>query len=90
MSSNKQKKHQYLYWEFHEEGGKIAVRMGNWKGIKLNYGKNPKREMLLFNLYEDINESKNVAEQHPSIVHQIERIIIKAHTKSNLFSFDTK
>lgn len=90
MSSNKQKKHQYLYWEFHEEGGKIAVRMGNWKGIKLNYGKNPKREMLLFNLYEDINESKNIAEQHPSIVHQIERIIIKAHTKSNLFSFDTK
>src|SRR5690606_39800260 len=30
-----QKQHDYLYWEFHEQGGKQAVRWKNWKGIKL-------------------------------------------------------
>ena len=31
-----QQKHDYLYWEFYEQGGKQAVREGNWKFIRLN------------------------------------------------------
>jgi len=35
-----QKKHEYLYWEFllHEQGGKMAVRMGNWKAVETECG----------------------------------------------------
>ncbi|MEO1512355.1 MAG: arylsulfatase, partial [Planctomycetota bacterium] len=29
-----QTQHRYLYWEFYEQGGKQAVRMGPWKGIR--------------------------------------------------------
>ena len=31
----KQKKHEYLYWEFHELGGRQAIRKDNWKGSSL-------------------------------------------------------
>jgi arylsulfatase A len=90
VSAKTQKEHQYLYWEFHEEGGKVAVRMGDWKGIKLGYGKNPEGKMLLFNLSQDINESNDIAAQNPEVVRKIETIIKKAHTKSNIFTFDVK
>ncbi|MEM7110415.1 MAG: arylsulfatase, partial [Bacteroidota bacterium] len=29
-----QQQHEYLYWEFHEKGGRQAIRLGNWKGVK--------------------------------------------------------
>ncbi|MCJ7730381.1 MAG: arylsulfatase, partial [Sedimentisphaerales bacterium] len=37
--TRKQKKHEFLYWEFHEQGKKQAVRMGDWKGVRLNVAK---------------------------------------------------
>ena len=39
--SSEQKEHGYLYWEFHEKGGRQAVRMGNWKAVKYDVLKNP-------------------------------------------------
>jgi arylsulfatase A-like enzyme len=32
--TEKQKKHKFLYWEFHERGSKQAVRMGRWKAVR--------------------------------------------------------
>jgi len=88
--SKKQKQHKALYWEFHEQGGKVAVRMGKWKGIKLNYGKSPEAPMLLFDLSNDIHEDNNVATQNPEVVAQIEAIISKEHTHSDVFNFGRK
>lgn len=87
LASSQQKEHDFLYWEFHEGGGKIAVRKGNWKGIKLNYGKDPKAPMLLFNLSTDIHEDNNVAARYPQIVAELESIIKKEHINSTLFPF---
>ena len=87
LSKKTQKQHPYLYWEFHELGGRVAVRMGNWKGVKLNYGKNPDGLMELYDLSNYIHEDKNVAAKHPEIVAQIESIIKKEHIKSDLFNF---
>lgn len=86
LSKNRQKTHSYLYWEFHEQGGKIAVRMRNWKGIKLNYEKNPTAKMMLFNLKTDIHEDQDVADKYPNIVAKIEEIIKNNRTKSAKFS----
>ena len=36
LIGGEQAKHEFLYWEFHEQGGKQAVRVGNWKGLRLN------------------------------------------------------
>ncbi len=87
MSAQRQKEHKYLYWEFHEEGGKVAIRTGNWKGIKLDYGKHPNGKMLLFDLSQDIEENNNVADKNPKMARKIERMMKKARTKSDLFNF---
>lgn len=39
--SEKQEKHGYLYFEFSEKGGQVAVIKGKWKGVKSNLKKNP-------------------------------------------------
>lgn len=87
LSQKNQKIHKYLYWEFHEQGGKVAVRMGNWKGIKLNYGKNPTGKILLFDLNSDLHEDNNVADKFPKVVAQLEKIIKTARTESEIFNF---
>ena len=86
-AKGKQKRHDYLYWEFHEMGGRIAIRKGDWKGIKLNYGINPQGPMELYDLSVDIHENNNLASQHPDIVRELETEMARARTHSELFNF---
>ena len=90
LSKTNQKSHKYLYWEFHEGGGKLAVRMGNWKGIKLNYAKNPNGKMLLFDLSTDIHEDNDVASKNPKVVAQLEKIMKTERTESDVFNFGSE
>ena len=71
-----QKKHDYLYWEFYERGGKQAVRFGNWKAIRIpmHTGKTQ-----LFNLEKDIGEENDLADQNPDIVKKAEAMMKEAH-----------
>jgi len=80
-----QVKHDYLYWEFHERGGKQAVRRGNWKAVRLNVSKNPNNPIELYNLNNDIGEVNNVAEAHPGIVADMTRLMNESHTESTTF-----
>lgn len=80
-----QAKHEYLYWEFHEQGKKQAVRWDDWKGVRLNVAKDPDGPIELYNLAEDLSESNNVAAKHPDIVDDIAKMMDKAHTKSDEF-----
>jgi arylsulfatase A-like enzyme len=83
-----QEKHPYLYWEFYEQGGKQAVRMDYWKGIRLQIKKDPENAPLeLYNLLEDPEEKNDISNQHPEIVRQIEEIMAEAHTPSEIFMF---
>ncbi|MHC4648929.1 MAG: arylsulfatase [Planctomycetota bacterium] len=77
---SKQKEHEYLYWEFHERGGKQAVRMGDFKGVRLNVHKDPNGPVELYNLANDIGEKHNIADRHPDIVLRIEPIFKTART----------
>ena len=87
LLGKKQKQHEYLYWEFHEQGGKIAVRMGNWKAVKLNIDKTPQGVTELYNLSTDIGETNNIALSNPEIVKKMEEIMKQAHTTSDVFPF---
>ena len=87
LLGKKQKQHEYLYWEFHEEGGKTAVRTGNWKAVKLNMDIVPQGEPELYDLSSDISEKNNVASLYPEIVKKMETIMKQAHTKSDDFPF---
>ncbi len=87
LLGEKQDTHHHLYWEFLEGGGKQAVRMGTWKGIRLNVQSNPDTPIALYNLKEDIGETNDLSSQHPNIVVQIDSIMKKEHRKSKDFSF---
>ncbi len=80
--SDRQQMHPYLYWEFHEQGKKQAVRMGDWKGVRLNVAKDPNVPIELYNLADDVGEEHDVAAQHPEIVRQIAAIMASARTPS--------
>lgn len=82
----KQKQHDYLYWEFYERGFQQAVRMGDWKGIRLEQGK----PIELYNLRADREEKNNVAAENPSVVKQIEDIMRTAHISSPDFPENKK
>jgi len=85
--SAKQKKHAYLYWEFHELGGRQAVRMGNWKAVRMNVLKTPNAPIELYDLSQDIGEVNNVAAQHPDVVEKMKAIFAKAHKPNSTFPF---
>jgi arylsulfatase A len=87
LLGKKQKGHDYLYWEFHEQGGKMAVRMGNWKAVKLNIDKMPVGETELYDLSADIGETNNIASSRPDIVEKMEEIMKEEHTPSVDFPF---
>ncbi len=75
-----QKKHAYLYWEFHEKGGRTAVRLGDYKGVRMNVLKNPNAPIELYRVTEDLEEQRDIATDHSEIVAKIERIMKEAHT----------
>ncbi len=76
---NKQKQHEFLYWEYPEKGGQLAIRMGDWKGVKTDLKKNPGNAWQIFNLSTDRNETKDVAAQHPELVKRFDEIVRREH-----------
>ena len=61
-----QPKHEYLYWEFYEQGVSQAVLLdGRWKAIRLKALTAP---IVLYDLANDLAEKTNIAAQQPGIV----------------------
>ncbi|MBS1604354.1 MAG: arylsulfatase [Bacteroidetes bacterium] len=77
--AQQQKQHPYLYWEFHESGGRQAVRWGKWKGVRLNVNIVDKPTLELYDLTKDPKEEHNIAAQNPAVVRQIETYMSEAH-----------
>ncbi len=84
---DKQTPHKFLYWAFYERGGKQAVRMGRYKGIRNNVIKKPDSTLELYDLKTDIGETTNIAEKHPDVVAQLDEFMKSAYTPSPLWSF---
>lgn len=78
-----QEEHDYLYWEFHELGGRQAIRKGDWKAVRYNVGKGGR--IQLYNLAEDIGETRNVADEYPELVSELDSLMKTARTESDVF-----
>ena len=85
-NENKQVKHEFLYWEFPQNGGQQAVRIGKWKGIRMNILKG-NMDIQLFDLETDIQEQHNVASKYPRIVNKIENIMKQEHHTPDVDAF---
>lgn len=73
-----QPQHEFLYWEFHEDGFRQAVLyQGHWKGHRVG---GPNAPIALYDLNEDLAEKVNVAAQHPDIVAAIAKYLATART----------
>ncbi len=80
LKGEKQPQHDYLYWEFHEQGKKQAVRKDHWKAVRLNVFENPDAPIELYDLSTDVDESENVSGKNPEVVSEMTKIMKEAHT----------
>lgn len=85
FSKKGQKQHKYLYWEFHEQNGREALRSGNWKLIRQPIVGNTLLE--LYDLSKDLHEDNNLAEKYSQKVKELEKLLDGARTESFLFNF---
>lgn len=79
-----QPEREFLYREFTGYGGQQTVRVGDWKAVRQNIGKG-KLEIELYNIANDISESKNVAAENPQIVAKLKSILEREHVPSKDF-----
>jgi arylsulfatase A-like enzyme len=77
-NSRRDRDHEYLYWEFHEGGFKQAVRMKDWKAVRLAAG----RPLELYDLIADVSERNDIAGRHPGTVAKMEKILATCRTQS--------
>lgn len=84
-----QPEHNYLYWEFHEQGGKKALRKGDWKLVQLQVLNPEKTTVELYDLSKDIGEENNVAAENPEVVKELLELMDGARTESEVFSFQS-
>ena len=66
------------YWEMHNDGFGQAMRLGDWKAIRV-VGK----PLELYNLKQDPKEKTDLASKHPEEVMQITDLMRKARTDSD-------
>jgi arylsulfatase A-like enzyme len=74
-----QKKHEYLYWEFYEQGSRAAVRFDQWKLIEEPMLSG---ELVLYDLSFDLNETTNVIKEFPDIASRGLKYLREGHRDS--------
>ncbi|CAN5401200.1 arylsulfatase [soil metagenome] len=70
-----QREHPYLYWAFYEQGGKEAVRFGDWKAVRMPIGNG---DLELYNLATDLGEANDIAGDHPEAVEKAKQFMQNA------------
>lgn len=85
LDKGKQKEHEYLYWEFHEGGGRLALRQGDWKMVILNA--KTKEKVELYNLANDLGETNNLIDAEPEKTEEMYNKLKSIRTESDIFPF---
>jgi arylsulfatase A len=74
----------YLYFEFPEKGGQLAIRRGNWKAVKKDMKKNKAAAWELYDLSGDISEQNNLASKYPELLKEFDSIVLKEHQHAHI------
>jgi arylsulfatase A-like enzyme len=78
LGKSQNKRHDFMYWEFHETGFQQAMRMGDWKAVRPQAG----QPIELYNLKQDPGEQHDLLQQNPAIVARMESYFPSARTDS--------
>lgn len=84
LTGQQQPEREFLYREFTGYGGQQTIRMGAWKAVRQNLGKG-KILTELYNIAEDIGESKDVAAERPEVLARLEAAMAEQHVRSDVF-----
>ena len=87
LTGSEQMAHDYMYWEFHERGGRQAIRKGDWKLVQYDVNREPGKPFELYDLAVDPGEENDLADRHPEIVAELSELIKNARTESEVFKF---
>ena len=81
-----QQAREFVYWEYPEKGGQIAIRMGKWKGVKVDVRKNgyAGSPWMIFDLERDRREREDLARQHPELVERFDEIVRREHQPAHI------
>ncbi|WP_099368189.1 arylsulfatase [Sphingobacterium sp. 1.A.4] len=83
LGKGKQQQHDQLYWEFHEDGGRQAVRYKNYKLIKFKV-KDPKNSYFeLYDLEKDPQEKNPI--KNEKLSKKLLKLIETEHVESAIF-----
>lgn len=83
----KQKKHDFIYYEFYELGGKQTIIKDGWKLLRLNVSKPKKLREELYYLPDDIGENNNIINENRKKADELRTLMKTAHTDSENFNF---
>jgi len=81
LLGRRQRNHEYLYWEFHENCFAQAIRMGRWKAVRNDLDK----PIELYDLEADTAESRDLSAEHPALVRKMDRLMKEARTESEMW-----
>jgi arylsulfatase A-like enzyme len=84
LEEGAQEAHDYLYWEFHELGGRRALRQGDWKLVHYDLRQGGRYE--LYNLREDPGETRNLAAELPEKVAELAERLELSRSPSEFFN----
>ena len=88
LLGKEQEKHEHLYWEFYEGGGKRAVRIGKWKAVQNQVNRKGKDAPIeIYDLESDRAETSDLAAQNSEQIARIQKIFERSHTPSPLWKF---
>lgn len=87
LSKNTQNEHPFLYWEFPEYGGQLAIRMGDYKLVRQHLKDTLTPSLELYDLSKDPTELKNIAQEFPKILKEFELIFNQEHQEAEIDRF---
>ncbi len=85
--TGKQNSHDRLYWEFHEKGGRIALREGDWKAVRYNVLEDPNSVIELYNLADDPGEERNVVLEYPEVERRMDALLKTERSSHPVWDF---
>ncbi len=79
-----QQQRMYIYFEYPEKGGQLAIRMGKWKGVKTGLRADVHKPWELYDLSSDPGETHDIAAQHPDLLRKFDAIVKKEHRPAHI------